>query len=742
VSAVAPPGAPPSGRPSPALTALTLRIDDMTCASCATRVERALNKVPGVRASVNYATHQARVFAPPTLDTATLIGAVEHAGYGASVPDPESPPPDEAAALAWRMWLAIGAGLPVVVLSMVPGIQFPGWQWVCLALTLPVYTLAGWRFHRATLLNLRHRAVTMDTLISVGTTAALAWSLFALIAGGAGHIGYRHAIAWHLQRAHSGADIYLEAVVAIIAFLLIGRYAEARATTRAGAATRELLALVPTQATLLDDGRETSVPAEALRVGDLFVVRPGERIATDGVVVEGHSALDNAVITGESLPVEVGPACDVVGAAVNTTGRLVVRATRVGANTQMSQIARLVDDAQSSKSQVQRLADAVAGVFVPIVLALAVVTLAVWALLSRDASTAVSAGVAVVIIACPCALGLATPVALLTASGRGAQLGILVRGAAALEAAHRVDVVVLDKTGTLTTGVMAVADVRPVPGQDRDELVAIAAAAEAGSEHPIARAIASLASGDGPAATDVTAVPGAGVRAVVDGRPVLAGRPDWVGAQLVPARPDAADSSSTDATLVAVAWDGRLRGTIAVRDQVRATSAAAVAGFRRMGLRPVLLTGDTQAVAQAVATAVGIDDVRSGVAPADKAATIAALQAQGHRVAMVGDGVNDAAALAQADLGIAMGAGTGAAIAAADLTLMRSDLGCAVDAVRLARASFATIRTNMVWACAYNVVAIPIAACGLLNPMIAGAAMACSSLFVVGNSLRLRRFKP
>ena len=728
--------------PETPLTGLTLHIDDMTCASCATRVERALNKVPGVRASVNYATHQARVFAPPDLDTATLIGAVERAGYGASVPDPESPPPDEAAALAWRMWLAIGLGLPVAVLSMAPAIQFPGWQWVCLVLTLPVYAIAGWRFHRATLLNLRHRAVTMDTLISVGTTAALAWSLYALIGGGAGHIGYRHTLTWNLMRGHAGADIYLEAVVGIIAFLLIGRFTEARATARAGAATRELLSLTPTQATLLDGDRETLIPAEALRVGDLFVVRPGERVATDGVVVDGRSALDNAVITGESLPVEVEVGSDVAGAAVNTTGRLVVRATRVGANTQLAQIGRLVDDAQSSKSQVQRLADRVSGVFVPIVIALAVVTLVVWALVTRDASLAVSAGVAVVIVACPCALGLATPVALLTASGRGAQLGILVRGAAALEAARRLDVVVLDKTGTLTTGVMTVADVRPEADQDRDELVAMAASVEAGSEHPVARAIAALSDASGLAISDFAAVPGTGVRARVAGRQVIAGRPDWLRSELNFGSPTASSTSTADATVVAVAWDGRLRGTITVRDQVRDTSAEAVAGFRSLGMRPMLLTGDSEAVARAVAASVGIDEVRAGVSPADKASVIANLQGQGLRVAMVGDGVNDAAALAQADLGIAMGGGTGAAIAAADLTLMRPDLRCAVDAVRLARASFNTIRANMVWAFAYNVVAIPIAACGLLNPMIAGAAMACSSLFVVGNSLRLRGFQP
>jgi Cu+-exporting ATPase len=502
------------------------------------------------------------------------------------------------------------------------------------------------------------------------------------------------------------------------------------------------LSLTPPTATLLDGISEVVVPAEVLRVGDLFVVRPGERVATDGDVIEGRSALDNAVITGESVPVEVAPGSHVVGAAINTTGRLVVRATRVGADTQVAQIARLVDDAQSSKSQAQRLADKVAGIFVPIGIALAVVTLVVWLLVGPDEASALCAAVAVLIIACPCALGLATPVALLAASGRGAQLGIVVRGAAALEAARKLDVIVFDKTGTLTTGVMAVAQVMPAPGTSRDELVGVAAAAEAGSQHPVAAAIAALRP-DAVLATDFDSVPGAGVRATLAGRPVLVGRPAWVGEQLgLPAAPEPVDAPCADATQVAAAWDGRLLGTIGVRDQVRATSGAAVAAFRRLGIRPVLLTGDSPAVAAAVARDVGIDDVMASTSPAGKVAAIAARQQGGMRVAMVGDGVNDAAALAQADLGIAMGGGTDAAIAAADLTLMRPDLGCALDAVELARASNATIRTNIVWAFAYNVIAIPVAAFGLLNPMIAGAAMACSSLFVVGNSLRLARFTP
>jgi Cu+-exporting ATPase len=724
--------------PTP-LTGITLRIEGMTCASCASRVERALNKLPDVRASVNYATHQARVFAPPDTETSTLVAAVEKAGYGARVPDPASPPVDEAAALRWRVWLAIGFGLPVVVLSMTPPWQFPGWQWVCLALTLPVYAVAGWRFHRATGLNLRHGTVTMDTLITVGTTAALVWSVWELLTTHAGQIGYRHSFSWH-----AGSGIYLEAVVGIIAFLLIGRYLEARATVEAGAATRELLALTPATATLLDGADELAVPAAALRTGDLFVVRPGERVATDGEVVDGRSALDNAVLTGESMPVEVGPGDAVIGAAVNTTGRLVVRATRVGVDTQVAQIAQLVDAAQSSKSQSQRLADKVAAVFVPIVIGIAVLTLAAWLLIGRGTGDALCAAVAVLIIACPCALGLATPVALLAATGRGARLGIVVKGAAALEAARDLDVIALDKTGTLTTGVMSVADVRPAPGQPRDELMSVAAAAEAGSEHPVARAIAASCA-EREQVTDFVSVPGAGVRVTVGRRQVLAGSPAWVGAQLGGSESGGARTVGDvdpGETVVAVAWDGRLRGTIGVRDRVRDTSAPAIAAFRGLGMRPVLLTGDSAAVAHAVAASVGIDDVVAQVSPAEKVAAIEQLRRDGQRVAMVGDGVNDAAALARADLGIAMGGGTGAAIAAADLTLMRADLSAAVDAVRLARACDTTISTNIVWAFAYNVVAIPVAAFGLLNPMIAGAAMACSSLFVVGNSLRLRRFQP
>ena len=712
-----------------------LDITGMTCASCAARIEKKLNKVDGVQATVNYATERATVLYPTPMPVADLIAVVQQAGYAAALPDPQLPEVDHAAQLRSRLLVAIGLGLPVVLLAMVPAWQFPGWQWLSLVLTLPVYGWAGWRFHHSALVNARHGATSMDTLISLGATAALAWSVYALVWGHAGAIGYTHAFEFSLMRGHGGANIYLEAVVGIIAFLLLGRWLEARAKHSAGEAVRSLLRLGATEATVLRNGVEVQVPIEKVRVGELFVVRPGEKVATDGEVVEGASALDNSMLTGESLPVEVTVGDPVTGATLNTNGRLVVRATRVGRDTQLAHIARLVEEAQTGKSRVQALADRISDVFVPIVLGLAALTLAGWLLAGESLSFAAAAAVAVLIIACPCALGLATPTALLVGTGRGAQLGIVIKGAESLERARDIDTIVLDKTGTVTTGVMAVVSVDPAPGadateEDAAELLRLAAALEAGSEHPIARAIAAAAPGPLPAVTDFRSEPGQGVVGVVEGRQVRVGRPGWV-----------ADGEPGTAS-VAFGWDGRVRGTIAVADTVKEGSAEAVARFRRLGLEPVLLTGDNAATAARVAAEVGIDSVLADVLPDGKVAEVVRLQQQGRRVAMVGDGVNDAAALAQADLGIALGTGTDAAIQASDLTLMRGDLRVAADAVRLSRATLATISGNLFWAFAYNVAAIPLAALGYLNPMIAGAAMAFSSVFVVLNSLRLRRFTP
>jgi len=712
-----------------------LDITGMTCASCAARIEKKLNKVDGVQATVNYATERATVLYPTPMPVADLIAVVQQAGYAAALPDPQLPEVDHAAQLRSRLLVAIGLGLPVVLLAMVPAWQFPGWQWLSLVLTLPVYGWAGWRFHHSALVNARHGATSMDTLISLGATAALAWSVYALVWGHAGAIGYTHAFEFSLMRGHGTANIYLEAVVGIIAFLLLGRWLEARAKHSAGEAVRSLLRLGATEATVLRNGVEVQVPIEKVRVGELFVVRPGEKVATDGEVVEGASALDNSMLTGESLPVEVTVGDPVTGATLNTNGRLVVRATRVGRDTQLAHIARLVEEAQTGKSRVQALADRISDVFVPIVLGLAALTLAGWLLAGESLSFAAAAAVAVLIIACPCALGLATPTALLVGTGRGAQLGIVIKGAESLERARDIDTIVLDKTGTVTTGVMAVVSVDPAPGadateEDAAELLRLAAALEAGSEHPIARAIAAAAPGPLPAVTDFRSEPGQGVVGVVEGRQVRVGRPGWV-----------ADGEPGTAS-VAFGWDGRVRGTIAVADTVKEGSAEAVARFRRLGLEPVLLTGDNAATAARVAAEVGIDSVLADVLPDGKVAEVVRLQQQGRRVAMVGDGVNDAAALAQADLGIALGTGTDAAIQASDLTLMRGDLRVAADAVRLSRATLATISGNLFWAFAYNVAAIPLAALGYLNPMIAGAAMAFSSVFVVLNSLRLRRFTP
>lgn len=717
--------------------------------------------MPGVSASVNYATEKAvvRIDDVPAnanesrADAAALIAEVERTGYTATVPAPPVPETDEPAtdpelaSLRQRLIGAAVLSVPVILLAMIPALQFTYWQWASLALASPVVVWAAWPFHRATAINLRHGAVTMDTLVSMGVSAAYLWSLYALFFGGAGMPGMTHGFTWIAQPGEAGNTIYLEVAAGVTTFLLLGRYLEVRAKRRASQAVRALLEVGAKDAALLRGGAEVRVPVAQLRVGDEFVVRPGERIATDGVVVSGTSAVDTSTITGESVPVEVSEGDAVVGATVNVGGRLVVRATRVGEQTQLAQMARLVEQAQAGKAEVQRLADRVAGVFVPIVIVIAVGTLVTWLLLGGGTALALTAAIAVLIIACPCALGLATPTALLVGSGRGAQLGILIKGPQILESTRRVDTVVLDKTGTVTEGRMTLVDVLPVPGEDAAEVLRLAGAVESASEHPIARAIAgsTAAGGPLPEVESFSSVAGRGATGVVEGHAVAVGSLGLLAEWSV--HPDAEITASIEragangTTAVVVAWDGKARGILTVADSVKPSSTAAVARLRELGLEPILLTGDHDAVARRVADEVGIREVIAGVLPAEKAAQIEALQARSRVVAMVGDGVNDAAALAQADLGIAMGTGTDAAIEASDLTLVRGDLLGAVDAIRLSRATLRTIRGNLFWAFAYNVAAIPLAALGLLNPMIAGAAMAASSVFVVGNSLRLRRFQ-
>ncbi|MCQ4080653.1 heavy metal translocating P-type ATPase [Streptomyces sp. RB6PN25] len=739
-----------------------LEIGGMTCASCAARIQKKLNRMDGVSATVNYATEKASVSYGPGVEVADLIATVRATGYTAALPAPP-PAPDEAraeagtggdhelAALRQRLLTAAVLSVPVIALAMVPALQFRYWQWLSLALAAPVVAYAGWPFHRAAWTNLRHRAATMDTLISMGTLAAFGWSVWALFFGTAGTPGMKDHFTFAVSRGGGSGSIYLEAAAGVTAFILAGRYFEARAKRRAGAALRALLHLGAKDVAVLRGGREVRVPVAELAVGDVFVVRPGEKIATDGVVREGTSAVDASMLTGESVPVDVVPGDGVTGATVNAGGRLVVEATRVGADTQLARMAQLVKEAQSGKAAAQRLADRISAVFVPVVIVLALATLGFWLLAGAGATAAFTAAVAVLIIACPCALGLATPTALLVGTGRGAQLGILIKGPEVLESTRSIDTVVLDKTGTVTTGVMTLSAVHAAEGEDEKEALRLAGALEHASEHPVARAVARAAEeqvGELPASTEFAAHAGLGVTGVVDGRTVLVGREALLrdhGPAVFPAAlADAkAQAEAEGHTAVVVAWDGRARAVLAVGDAVKPTSAEAVMALRSLGLTPVLLTGDNAIAAKAVAAEVGIDegDVIAEVLPQDKVAVIKRLQAEGRSVAMVGDGVNDAAALARAELGLAMGTGTDAAIEAGDLTLVRGDLRVAADAIRLARSTLGTIRGNLFWAFGYNVAALPLAAAGLLNPMIAGAAMACSSIFVVGNSLRLRRFR-
>ncbi|WP_371098036.1 heavy metal translocating P-type ATPase [Streptomyces sanglieri] len=772
-----------------------LTIGGMTCASCAARVEKKLNRMDGVTATVNYATEKAKVAFGPGTGLADLIATVEKTGYTAQPvrrpepPAPTPPPPATAtagartdaddraahradadtstgtdadtgapeqpdadpalASLRQRLIVSALLAAPVVLLAMVPALQFDNWQWLSLTLAAPVVVWGGLPFHRATWTNLRHGAATMDTLVSIGTLAAFGWSLWALFLGDAGMTGMRHGFDFTVSRDGASSTIYLEVAAGVVTFILLGRYLEARSKRKAGSALRALMHLGARDVSVLRDGTEVRIPVARLAVGDRFVVRPGEKIATDGTVVKGASAVDVSMLTGESVPVEAGVGDPVTGATVNTSGRLVVEATRIGADTQLARMAKLVEDAQNGKAEVQRLADRISAVFVPVVLLIALVTLIAWLLVTDDATAAFTAAVAVLIIACPCALGLATPTALMVGTGRGAQLGILIKGPEVLETTRRVDTIVLDKTGTVTTGRMTLLDIHTADNTTETDVLRLAGALEHSSEHPIAQAVAAGAAertgAPLPTPEDFANIAGLGVQGVVEGHAVLVGREqllaEWEIHLPVELARRKAEAEAAGRTAIAVAWDGEARAVLEVADAVKDTSAEAIERLRALGLTPILLTGDNRAVAEAVAAEVGIEKVYAEVMPEDKVDVVRRLQAEGRSVAMVGDGVNDAAALAQADLGLAMGTGTDAAIEAGDLTLVRGDLRAAADAIRLSRKTLGTIRTNLFWAFAYNVAALPLAAAGLLNPMIAGAAMAFSSVFVVGNSLRLRGFR-
>ncbi len=749
--------------PTTGMVSVELRIGGMTCASCANRIEKKLNKLDGVTASVNYATEKASITGAEGLDPQALIAEVEKTGYTAALPAPpkgsEADSKDEAESaesgedaelrsLRQRLIGAAVLSVPVIAMTMIPALQFDYWGFASLALAAPVVVWAGWPFHRAAWMNLRHGTATMDTLISVGTSAAFLWSITALFFGTAGQPGVVHPFEFTISRSDGLGQIYLEVAAGVITFILMGRYFEKRSKRRAGAALRALLQLGAKDVAIMRDGKEQRVPIEELSVGDEFIVRPGEKIATDGVVASGSSAIDASMLTGESVPVEVSEGDAVTGATVNAGGRLVVRATRVGSDTQLAQMAQMVEDAQSGKAAIQRLADRVSGVFVPIAIAISVGALGAWIGAGYPLSAGFTAAVAVLIIACPCALGLATPTALLVGTGRGAQMGVLIKGPEVLESTKRIDTIVLDKTGTVTTGKMTLTDVIVGAGVERAELLRLAGALEDASEHPIAQAIAAGATaevGDLPGVESFENAEGLGVQGVVDGHAVIAGRESLLAESSQHLDEDLRRAKQTaesqGKTAIAVGWDGAARGVLVVADQVKPTSAQAISQFRQLGLTPVLLTGDNQTVAEQIAAEVGIEQVIAEVLPKDKVDVVARLQSEGKNVAMVGDGVNDAPALAQADLGLAMGTGTDVAIEAADITLVRGDLRAAADAIRLARRTLRTIKMNLFWAFAYNTAAIPLAAFGLLNPMLAGAAMALSSVFVVSNSLRLRSFK-
>ncbi|NMD55957.1 copper-translocating P-type ATPase [Tsukamurella conjunctivitidis] len=748
--------APSGGR------SVELDIGGMTCASCANRIERKLNGLDGVEATVNYATEKAKVHVPEGFDAQALIDEVAKTGYSATLPRSSTPGAGgpgagvagedmdpELTSLRQRLIGSAVLAVPVVAMAMAmaPALQFTYWQWASLTLAAPVIVWGAYPFHRAAWMNLKHGTATMDTLISMGTLTAFLWSLYALFLGTAGTPGMTHGFEFSIAPSDGAGNIYLEVGAGVTVFVLAGRYFEKRSKRQAGAALRALLELGVKDVAVLRDGAEVRIPVAELAVGDTFVVRPGEKVATDGVVTSGSSAIDASMLTGESVPVEVSVGDTVTGATVNSGGRLEVRATRVGADTQLAQMAKLVEDAQTGKAEVQRLADRISGVFVPIVIAIAFATLGAWLGAGFPVAAAFTAAVAVLVIACPCALGLATPTALLVGTGRGAQMGVLIKGPEVLESTRKVDTIVLDKTGTVTTGKMTLAEVIAEDGTDSDELLRLAGALENASEHPIAQAIAAAARDSGgelPTPEGFANVEGQGVQGVVDGHAVIVGRESFLADWALELSPRTAaakrDAESDGKTVVAVGWDGQAKGILVVADAVKPTSAQAISELRALGLKPVLLTGDNAAVAQRIAAEVGIDEVISEVMPQDKVSVVKRLQDQGKVVAMVGDGVNDAPALAQADLGLAMGTGTDVAIEASDITLVRGDLRSAVDAIRLSRKTLSTIKTNLFWAFAYNTAAIPVAAAGMLNPMLAGAAMAFSSVFVVGNSLRLRGF--